>query len=153
MTPSSDPHDPQAGDGAAAGAAPAADASRRQRTSRAHGPPGAGRGGRRPSAGKRRSGSAFYAGVLDALDRENLASATAVRGIDQEIAVLRLRIRRLLSDQPEDYALIVRSLDLLVRAVGASGRLATDDTDEALDRIYAELGGIVDLIAESGDTP
>ena len=73
-----------------------------------------------------------------------------MRGIDQEIAVLRLRLRRLLSEHPEDFALAVRSIELLVRAVGAAGKLTTDDSNEVLDRIYAELGGIVALIAEAG---
>jgi len=76
-----------------------------------------------------------------------------VRGIDQEIAVLRLRLRRLLSEHPEDFALAVRSIELLVRAVGAAGKLTTDDSNEVLDRIYAELGGIVALIAEAGAGP
>jgi hypothetical protein len=99
---------------------------------------------------RRRSGTGFYAEALDAADRRHLVEAASVRGIDQEIAVLRLRLRRLLSEHPEDFALAVRSIELLVRAVGAAGKLTTDDSNEVLDRIYAELGGIVALIAEAG---
>lgn len=99
----------------------------------------------------RRAGAGFYADALDPADRDGLADAAAVRGIDQEIAVLRLRLRRLLSEHPEDFVLAVRSLELLVRAVGAAGKLAADDTNDVLDRIYAELGGIVALIAEASE--
>lgn len=99
----------------------------------------------------RTAGSGFYAGVLDAADRLSLADAAAVRGIDQEVAVLRLRLRRLLGEHPEDFALTVRSIELLVRAVGAAGKLAADDSSDVLDHIYAELGGIVALIADAAD--
>jgi hypothetical protein len=98
-----------------------------------------------------RRGDCFYAGALDAADRERLADAAAVRGIDQEIAVLRLRLRHVLTEQPEDFALVVRSIELLVRAVGAAGKLAADNTVEALDRICAELGGVVALITEANE--
>ena len=62
-----------------------------------------------------------------------------MRAIVQEIAVLRLRLRRLLAEHPEDFALTVRTIELLVRAVGAAGKLTTDDSNEVLDRLYAEL--------------
>ncbi len=123
-----------------------------------HGRAGAGAGMRRPARSGnssrprgRTAGSGFYAGVLDAADRLSLADAAAVRGIDQEVAVLRLRLRRLLGEHPEDFALTVRSIELLVRAVGAAGKLAADDSSDVLDHIYAELGGIVALIADAAD--
>ncbi len=111
------------------------------------------RAGRPRRSRRRAAGAGFYAGVLDAADRLDLADAAAVRGIDQEVAVLRLRLRRLLGDHPEDFALTVRSIELLVRAVGAAGKLAADDSSDVLDRIYAELGGIVALIADAAEPP
>jgi hypothetical protein len=79
-----------------------------------------------------------------------LAEAATVRGIDQEIALLRLRLRRLLSDHPDDFALAVRSIELLVRAVGTAGKLDSDQASDALERLSSELGGILTLLAEVG---
>lgn len=91
----------------------------------------------------------FYAGALDDADRLALAAAGAVTGLDQEIALLRLRIRRLLQDHPDDYPLAVRAIELLVRAVGAAGRLGNGDADGLLDRIGADLDGILRLLADA----
>ncbi len=148
----SNPTDP-AESARAAHARSAEAASRTRRQGRgAHATAGDGtRAGRTRASRTSRKGAGFYAGALDAADRQDLADAAAVRGIDQEIAVLRLRLRRLLSDHPEDFALAVRSIELLVRAVGAAGKLSSDDSSEVLDRIYAELGGIVALIADASD--
>jgi hypothetical protein len=121
-------------------------------------PAGGGPARRRRAAGSahpprphRRRRAPFYAGALDAGDRADLADAAAVRGLDQEIAVLRLRVRRMLGERPDDLALLVRSIELLVRAVGTAARLASADSSELLERITAELGGIAALLAEAGD--
>src|SRR4051794_15261904 len=69
--------------------------------------------GTTPGATPPPGNTGFYAGVLDAADREVLAAARTISGLDQEIAVLRTRLRRLLRDQPDDYALAVRAIELL----------------------------------------
>lgn len=116
-----------------------------------------GAGARRRPAGSthpprpHRRRSPFYAAALDADDRSGLAAAAAVRGLDQEIAVLRLRVRHLLAERPDDLVLLVRTIELLVRAVGASARLASADSSEMLERIVAEVGGITALLQEAVD--
>jgi hypothetical protein len=94
--------------------------------------------------------SGFYAGALDDADRQALEAAHGVTGLDQEIAVLRLRIRRLLREHPDDYALAVRAIELLVRAVGTAERLAPAEASGVLEQISAELDGIFTLLAEAG---
>ena len=98
---------------------------------------------------RKRSPADFYATALSADDRADLARATAVHGLEQEIAVLRLRLRRLLADHPDDFALTMRSIELLVRAVNAAGRAAAEDEQDVLDRLSSGLGGILDLLAET----
>lgn len=119
-------------------------------------PPAGGAPARRRAVGSahpprpHRRRAPFYAEALDADDRADLADAAAVHGLDQEIAVLRLRVRRMLSDRPDDLALLVRSIELLVRAVGTAARLTSADSSELLERITAELGGIAALLVEAG---
>ena len=100
---------------------------------------------------RRRRPAAFYAPALDPTDRSDLADAGAVAGLDQEIAVLRLRLRRLLSEQPDEIALIVRTLELLVRAVGTAARLHSDDADAQLEQISAGVDGMVSLLINPSD--
>jgi hypothetical protein len=115
---------------------------------------GAAHAGRPRRRYRARRPAAFYAEALQPADRDDLAEAASMRGLDQEIAVLRVRVRRLLSERPDDVALAVRSIDLLVRAVAASARIASDDSHEALDRVTAELDGIVALIEDAtGEEP
>ncbi len=64
--------------------------------------------------------------------------------------MLRLRLRRLLAERPDDYALTVRSIELLVRAVNAAGRTAAEDEQDVLDRLSSGLGGILDLLMDTG---
>src|SRR5579871_6297490 len=100
---------------------------------------------------RRRRTSEFYAPALDQTDRSDLADAGAVAGLDQEIAVLRLRLRRLLAEQPDDVALTVRTIELLVRAVGTAARLRTDDPNAMLEQISAGVGDMVSLLIAPGD--
>ena len=93
--------------------------------------------------------SGFYAGALDESDRIALVDAGAVIGLDQEIALLRLRLRRVLRDCPDDHPLAVRAIELLVRAVGAAGKLPPAEQGGMLERISADLDGILQLLAEA----
>lgn len=110
------------------------------------------RGGHAPAAHRRRRTrratplGAFYAAALDAGERGDLEAAAGVRGLDQEIALLRVWLRRLLAEQPGDFELAVKAITLLVRAVSAAGRLPSDD-DNLLDRVTAELNEVLAALA------
>ena len=75
----------------------------------------------RPS---RRAVRNFYERALSEAERLDLPEAQAVEGLDQEIAILRVRLKRALQDHPEDMDLIGNGLDLLVKAVAARYRLS-----------------------------
>jgi hypothetical protein len=70
------------------------------------------------------SAQAFYEPVLDELDRSQFEQALHVEGLDQEIALLRLRLREVLSDRPVDTRLLHAGLRLLVQALLAQRRLS-----------------------------
>jgi hypothetical protein len=93
----------------------------------------------------------FYAPALDQADRSDLTDAATVAGLDQEIAVLRLRLRRLLREQPDELVLIVRTIELLVRAVGTAARLSGGDPNTQLERITAGMDGMISLLIKPSD--
>jgi len=96
----------------------------------------------------RRPATEFYAGALDEADRVRLSEAATVQGLDQEIALLRLRLHRVLSERPDDFALAVRAIELLVRAVSAAGKLSPAQHHDVLEQLSAEVGGLLSLLAD-----
>ena len=96
---------------------------------------------RRKSAPSARS---FYEAALDAAERDDLIEARGVAGLDEEIALLRLRIRQALEGSPEDLQLMTKGIETLVRAVNARYRLskeATADLSESLAATLRSIGG------------
>jgi len=61
----------------------------------------------------------FYAKVLDEADKLELPEASGIKGLDDEIEVLRLMIRKLLEADPENenFRLVMEATNLLSRLV------------------------------------
>lgn len=57
----------------------------------------------------------FYANVLDEAERQELRAAAAVQDIDEEIAVMRVRIKSLVKS--EDIEALTRCMNTLARLV------------------------------------
>src|SRR6185295_12654724 len=70
----------------------------------------------------------FYRGALTQAEQSDMPAALEVTGIDQEIAMLRLRLRSALKDNPEDLRLMFKGLAVLVRLVATRYQLSKDDT-------------------------
>ena len=84
----------------------------------------------------------FYADALDAAEQADYAGALAVEGIDQEIAVLRLRLRRFIEEHPEDLPLMLRGIDQLTKAVATKYRLSKQEQaalKKGVDSVLTEL--------------
>jgi hypothetical protein len=97
---------------------------------------------------KKSKGSAksFYAKALSEAERVELEQAMEVEGLDEEIALLRLRLREALSQHPENTQLLLRGVELLVKAVGAKYRLTKDgkkNLTDAITGVLKELGSIL----------
>lgn len=86
---------------------------------------------------------AFYAGALSRAEAANFSQALEVDGIDQEIAALRLRLRTLLAEQPEDLAKLFKGMEVLARLVTVKYRLPKDASDELTDHLKRALGQAV----------
>jgi len=70
----------------------------------------------------------FYRSVLEETD--TLAEATSTEGLSDEVALLRVLLRRQLAERPENVELTLKGLHLLVRMVVAQFRLAGVDSEQ-----------------------
>ena len=59
----------------------------------------------------------FYAKVLDEAERLDFELASGVEGIDGEIALLRVKLKSLLENDPENISLLMQATNTLARLV------------------------------------
>jgi len=88
----------------------------------------------------------FYGSALDAAERIELEAASEVEGLDEEIAVLRMKLREALAKRPDDLQLMLRGMDLLVKAVSARYRLspeAGEDLADNMANVVRSVGGLL----------
>jgi len=88
----------------------------------------------------------FYAAALTDAERLQLADARRVDGLDEEIALLRVRLRSALAERPQDFDLLREGIALLVRAVATQYRLSPRARKDLADRMAAVLNSIGDQI-------
>ena len=84
----------------------------------------------------------FYHQALNEAERADLPVALEVEGVDQEIAMLRLRLRTALKDRPEDLALMLKGIDALRKIVATRYRLpreARRDFEKETARVRDEI--------------
>jgi hypothetical protein len=83
------------------------------------------RGAPRGNQNARKHG--FYSRVLDEAERLDFEQATDVEGLDDEIALLRVKIKSLLAHDPENIRLIMQAANTLVRLVRTKYNISQDD--------------------------
>ena len=69
----------------------------------------------------------FYSKVLDESEKLDFALATGVEGIDDEIALLRVKIKSLIAHDPDNIALIMQAINTLARVVSTKYNLSRKD--------------------------
>jgi hypothetical protein len=79
--------------------------------------PAKARGKRGAPKGNHEDKPGFYAKVLDAAERLDFELASGVEGIDDEIALLRVKIKSLLENEPENIRLIMQMTNALERLI------------------------------------
>jgi hypothetical protein len=67
-------------------------------------------------AGRERS---FYARVLDEAEKIDFETAAGVDGIDDEIAIMRIKIREILANDPDNIRLLMAASEQLTKMVKA----------------------------------
>ena len=88
----------------------------------------------------------FYRDALSEGEQVDLEKAAEVENLAEEIAVLRVRLKTALSERPKDYALLVRGIGMLTRAVATQYRLsprASQDLADSLGDLLARFGDLV----------
>ncbi|MFC1977366.1 hypothetical protein ACFLWS_03765 [Chloroflexota bacterium] len=69
----------------------------------------------------------FYSKVLDKAEQLDFELATGVEGIDDEIALLRVKIKSLLERDPENIKLIMQATNTLARLVRTRYNISQED--------------------------
>jgi hypothetical protein len=85
----------------------------------------------------------FYDHVLIEAERVLLPQAAQVQGLEQEIALLRVKLATVVQEHPENLPLMLRGVELLIRAVSAEYRLSKKSQDNlaaAIDGVLKEIG-------------
>jgi len=96
--------------------------------------------------GKKRASQAkkgFYERALSEAERVLIPEARKVEGLDDEIALLRVKLSTALAQNPDNMPLMMRGVELLVKAVAAKYRLSKKSQDnlaEAIDGVLKEIG-------------
>lgn len=95
---------------------------------------------------KRKARAEFYEAAFNEADRADLAAAREVQGIDDEIALLRLQLRRTLEDSPVDHKLLLAGVRLLLQALLVQHRLSPAQADDLLEFATGIAEGVRDAI-------
>jgi hypothetical protein len=69
----------------------------------------------------------FYSKVLDESEQMDFALATGVEGIDDEIALLRVKIKSLIAHDPDNITLIMQAINTLAKVVSTRYNLSNKD--------------------------
>ncbi|MEE9199349.1 MAG: hypothetical protein V3U26_06085 [Dehalococcoidia bacterium] len=103
---------------------------------------------------RRISNKSFYASAVSEAELLRLPEALRIEGLDQEIALLRVRLNQLAQDEPDNTALLFKGIELLVKAVAAKYRLSKkskDDLSEAIEGVLTGVGGALGLEGFGGN--
>ena len=105
-----------------------------------------------PAEGKRKRGAprgnqnarkhGFYSRVLDESEKLDFTLATGVEGIDDEIALLRVKIKSLVAHEPDNIALIMQAINTLARVVSTKYNLSKKDKQglkEAIGHVLRDV--------------
>ena len=93
----------------------------------------------------------FYEHALDADDRDAFEDAHRVDGLDDEVALLRLQVRRLIEEGNPDPKVLQSGIRLLIQVLAARHRLSGAQA-EGLGNAAANLLEQFAAIATSFDT-
>ena len=97
--------------------------------------------------------SSFYDSVLEAADRHDFHVAREVEGLDDEVALLRMQLRRALADRDGDVdpKVLQSGVRLLVQALLAQHRLSPKQADhlgDAVANVLEEFGEVLGAARE-----
>ena len=77
----------------------------------------------------------FYSNVLDEQQRLDFEQAIQAEGLDEEIALLRVKIKSLVEHDPENVKLIIQAINMLMKTIIARYDISKNDTNAILDAV------------------
>ena len=84
----------------------------------------------------------FYSRVLDEEEQADFEQATGVEGIDQEIALVRVKIKSLVAREPENTKLIMQGVGTLEKMVRTKFKIGKEDKQglrEAITNVLKDV--------------
>ena len=84
----------------------------------------------------------FYSKVLNEIEQLDFQLATGVEGIDDEIALLRVKIKSILAHDPENIRLIMQATNTLARLIRTKYNISKEDKKglkEAIANVLREI--------------
>ena len=97
---------------------------------------------------KRMDAQRFYTHALTRAERMELPSAISLEGLDGEIALLRIRLRRLAGDKPDEFALLLRGIGMLARSLSVKYQLSSGSTEKLEKEMLSTVEELLQAIAE-----
>jgi hypothetical protein len=92
----------------------------------------------------------FYEEALSQAERVRLSRAKQVQGLDEEIALLRVRLSRLAEEQPENLELLIKGIGMLVRAVSTKYKLSHKAEEDLYQSLLGVLRGVGSVLLPEG---
>ncbi|BAQ34254.1 hypothetical protein ABFB50_04095 [Dehalococcoides sp. THU3] len=81
----------------------------------------------------------FYSRVLDTDELEDYEQATLAEGIDEEIALLRVKIKSILRHDPDNLKLLMQAVTTLSRLLSARYNISRQDKGGLREAIFNVL--------------
>jgi hypothetical protein len=85
----------------------------------------------------------FYLKVLKEAEALDFAKAEGQEGLDEEIALLRVKIKEVIEKRPDDIRLIMRATDMLAKMVKIKYSMSKEQKKglgEAIKKVITEIG-------------
>ena len=92
----------------------------------------------------------LYEEALSQAERVRLSRARQLQGLDEEIALLRMRLSRLGEDQPENLELLIKGIGMLVRALSARYKLSHKAEYDLYQSLVGVLQGVGNVLLPEG---
>ena len=87
-------------------------------------------------------GQGFYAQALSEAEKLVLEEARAIEGLDEEIAMLRVKLRQLIGSDPDSFDLHLKVTNTIARLVGIRYDISKEQKKsirEAITRVLTEI--------------
>jgi len=96
------------------------------------------------AAADKEKARSFYDSTLSEAERISLPQAREIEGLEEEIALLRVKLKSAIAQHPENMTLVLKGIAMIIRAVATKYRLskeAKENLADAIDSVLKEIGG------------